>query len=217
VIIKRNIFILLLFVCGTVAMTAQNRLPHREIYIGGTGGVSASQIGFQPEVYQSYLFGYCSGATFRYIGDEYFGWQLELRAAQMGWKEVEKIENKNYFLFSRQTTYLQIPFLTHIYFGRKMRVFVNLGPQIMFLLGSNASALPAAAEGEERYLRAPVSFDYGFAGGLGASVPIRRTAIELEARIYYGMNDMYPSVTAGTRSNNIGGVLSLGWFFKIGK
>jgi hypothetical protein len=139
---------------------------------------------------------------------------MEMNFTQMGWKEEEKIEGKTTEIFSRKLNYLEIPFLTHIYFGKRTRIFANLGPQIVFLLSQTATSPPAQTT-ESRHLD-PVknTFDYGFAAGLGVVVPIRRTAIQLEIRGYYGMNDIYSNAMAGARSNNWKASVNLGWMWR---
>lgn len=183
-------------------------LNNSELYVGATGGATISKVGFQPIVHQSFVLGMTAGGTFRYISEKHFGMQLELNISQMGWTEDTTF-------FCKNLTYIQIPFLTHIYFGQKTRVFANLGPQISFLLKERAD-VP-----ERDYFQQNTSlqrkFDYGFAFGLGVCLPVSRSVIQLEIRGYYGMSDIYRARKEDEfqRSNNMQAAISLGWFFRI--
>jgi len=183
-------------------------LSKSETYIGATGGATISKVGFYQQVHQSFVVGINTGAAFRYISEKYFGIEIELNISQMGWKEDTTF-------FSKNLTYIEIPFLTHIYFGEKTRVFANLGPQIGFLLNERADSPVRDYFQQNTPLQR--KFDYGFAFGLGVYVPVSRNVFQLEIRGYYGMNDIYRARKEDEfqRSNNMQAVLSLGWFFKI--
>ena len=85
------------------------------------------------------------------------------------------------FEYSRTLTYVQIPLLTHIYFGsRKVKGFFNLGPEVGFLINDKITAnfdynKYDAIEGfpqgyrtnEQLRMEVQNTFDYGIAGGAG--------------------------------------------------
>ena len=121
-----------------------------------------------------------------------------------GWKEDFKpLEG---YSFSRQFTYVQVPLLTHIYFGSdRVRFFINAGPEIGIMIAektsSNFDHKHAAAIEElansyrklEQFTE-PVErrFDYGISAGLGMEVNVHhKHAINLEGRFYYGLNDVF--------------------------
>lgn len=97
-----------------------------------------SQISFAPSIRQSMIQGMMMGFTFRYTEERNFGLIAELNIEQRGWKEdFEEAP----FEYSRTLTYIQIPMLTHIYFGsRKFKGFVNLGPEFGYMISSNTKS-----------------------------------------------------------------------------
>lgn len=113
--------------------------------IGINGGANYSTVSFQPTIKQNGLLGITGGVTARYISEKYFamicGAQLELNFSQRGWDE--KFDPEQGFSsedsYVRTLNYLEIPFLAHLAFGkdRGAQFFINLGPQIGFLLSEN--------------------------------------------------------------------------------
>ncbi|MBR5639515.1 MAG: PorT family protein [Muribaculaceae bacterium] len=191
----------LLFVSGT--SHALDFSDHN-ISVGAKGGMSLSKVNFQPSVPQKLIAGMVLGATVRYIEENHFGLIGELNLEQRGWKEDFKpLEG---YSFSRQFTYLQIPLLTHIYFGSdKARFFFNAGPEIGIMIGDKTSSnfdYQNVASNEElqnsyrqlEQFTEPIHrrFDYGISAGLGMEVNINsKHAINLEGRFYYGLNDVF--------------------------
>lgn len=174
------------------------------ISVGAKGGMSLSRVNFQSSVPQKMIAGMVLGATVRYIEENHFGLIGELNLEQRGWKEDFKpLEG---YSFSRQFTYIQIPLLTHIYFGSdKVRFFFNAGPEIGIMIGEKTSSnfdYEHAVDIEElansyrklEQFTEPVErrFDYGISAGLGLEVNVApKHAINLEGRFYYGLNDVF--------------------------
>lgn len=157
--------------------------------IGINGGANYSTVSFQPTIKQNGLLGITGGVTARYISEKYFamicGAQLELNFSQRGWDE--KFDPEQGFSsedsYVRTLNYLEIPFLAHLAFGkdRGAQFFINLGPQIGFLLSENekreGSWKTANRAPNEQYgKRIENKFDYGIAGGGGIEV---RTKAEI--------------------------------------
>ena len=122
---RHILVILLVFISST--LFSQARLDQPEIYIGTSHGAIGSMVMFKPSVSQSYLLGYNGGLIFRYISEKNVGMQAELNYSQRGWSESDS----NY---ERQLNYIELPFLTHIYFGNKTRFFFNIGPKVSYLI-----------------------------------------------------------------------------------
>ena len=199
------------------------------ITIGGKAGATMSRISFSPSVPQSMLNGIMMGVTFRYIEERNFGLIAEVNVEQRGWKE--KFEETPY-QYQRKLTYIQIPFLTHIYFGStKFHGFFNAGPEISYLIGertssnfdvdniSNLSDFPKVNRSLEQ-LSMPVEnkFDYGISVGLGIEYFIKRNhSVNLEGRLYYGLGNIYGSsksdVFAASRGMAI--QVTLGYNFRL--
>lgn len=216
-----------LLCCGTCL--AQSFSEHN-ISVGAKGGMSMSRVNFQPSVSQSLINGLVMGVSFRYIEEKHFGLIAELNLEQRGWKENFKpLEGYSY---KRQYTYLQLPLLTHIYFGsEKVRFFFNAGPEIGVMIGSKISSnfdYEHAAEIEDiqnsyrkiEQMALPIhsKFDYGISAGLGLEFNVTpKHAINLEGRFYYGLNDTFRNHKtdpfSGSSSMSI--MVTLGYYYRI--
>lgn len=107
------------------------------VSVGVKGGVDLSRVSFTPSVKQGFAMGGNAGVAFRYIEESHFGLIAEVNFEQRGWKE----DFEEYpFEYSRTLNYVQIPFLAHIYFGRRGRFFFNAGPEIGFMIGESTKA-----------------------------------------------------------------------------
>ena len=174
------------------------------ISIGAKGGMSLSRVNFQSSVPQKMIGGMVLGASVRYIEEKHFGLIGEINLEQRGWNEdFEPLEG---YSFKRKFTYIQIPLLTHIYFGSDLaRFFVNAGPEIGFMIGEKTSSnfdyenadvnedfIANYRKTDQYTLTVEHKFDYGISAGLGMEVSINRNnAINLEGRFYYGLNDIF--------------------------
>ena len=202
---KRLLTYALLVMLMLASNTSQAKdFTDHNISVGAKGGMSLSRINFQPSVSQKLIGGMVLGATVRYIQENHFGLIAELNLKQRGWKENFKpLEGYD---FSRQFTYLQLPLLTHIYFGSdKARFFFNAGPEIGIMIGEKTSSnfdykQPESIEElansyrklEQFILPVHRKFDYGISAGLGMEVTIAtKHSINLEGRFYYGLNDVF--------------------------
>lgn len=203
----------LIMACVTLLATAQSATaethykPH--ISVGGRAGVSLSRMSFTPGVKQSWLMGTAGAITFRYSEEKIFGLIAELGWEQRGWKE--NFEEANATLsYSRSLTYIHLPILTHIYFGsRRFKGFVNLGPEVGYMIGSSISSnfdyehpadvedFPANRMVSQMSMDISNKFDYGIAAGLGCEFYVQpRHSITFEARLYYGLGNIFPSKKA---------------------
>lgn len=187
-------------------------LEPAEFYIGTTHGTNASMLLFNPNVRQTYLLGYNGGVSLRYVTEKHFGLQLELNYAQRGWNEEGN-------LYARQLNYLELPFLTHVYFGDKSRFIFNLGPKLGYLLNESVVTNNASAStAEQHILPASNKFDYGLAAGFGYNLHTRKTGVyQLELRVYYGLSDVFPNSKSDffSTSNHLNASLNLGWYFQL--
>ncbi|TSJ40104.1 porin family protein [Fluviicola chungangensis] len=86
--------------------------------------------------------------------------------------------------------YITLPLLVKASFGKKVQFFVNAGPYGGFLLAQTdrwkLSGYPDhVTKNDFKYLK---RWDFGFAGGIGVSIPIKEVwAISVEARNYSGI------------------------------
>ncbi|MDE6464624.1 MAG: PorT family protein [Muribaculaceae bacterium] len=225
----KNLRLLLLCLaacCFLMGSAETHYRPH--ISIGGRAGLSMASMSFSPSVKQTWNMGTAGAVTFRYTEEKLFGVIAELGWVQCGWKE--KYEDLP-FSYSRQTTYLTLPVLTHIYFGsRRFKTFVNLGPSVSLLLGNTISAnfdyrnpqtvpdYPRNRQTEHLWADITGKFDYGICAGLGFEFYMapRHSAV-VEARFYYGLGNIFPSSKADTfgASRNMNLEITLGYNFRL--
>lgn len=189
---------------------AQTQFDHPEIYLGATVGVAASKVNFNPEVKQQLLnpkLGFDGGIGFRYIGNRNVGLQIELNYMQSGWKEESG--------YIRQLNYIEVPFMTHIYFGKEFRGFINLGPKIGVLAAESDKKQPE--ETQPQYKAADHKFDYGLCGGVGMMLNSRAGCYQLEARFGYSLGNIFSGHKTDTfsASNSMNLSLNFGWFWKV--
>lgn len=200
----RKIILICLLLTSLAAMSQRQYSPN--FAIGGKAGMTMSRMTFSPDVKQHFLNGYMAGITMRYTEEKYFGLIGEINFEQRGWKE--NFEESDRFSYSRTLNYIQIPLLTHIYFGsHKVRGFFNLGPEFGYLLSSSinanfnyrdVSAIPDFPKGyrtnEQLNMEITNRFDYGISGGAGIEFILKRKhSLLLEGRFYYGLGNIFPA------------------------
>lgn len=212
-----------------VAITATAQAHYNSKFaIGGKAGVSMSTVAFTPTVKESMAMGSLFGVTFRYWEERHFGLIAEVNFVQRGWKEnFEEYP----FQYERKLNYVELPIMTNIFFGgRKFNFFVNLGPQIGYLLSSSHTAnfdvanpgdvdgFPPLREVDQLSLKPSHQFDYGITAGAGIEYIIaRRHRVTLEGRYYFGIGNIFPDARRDTfsASRNSSILVTLGYSFRI--
>ena len=191
-------------------LSAQVRLDKPEMYLGASLGVTESMVLFNPAIVQGYLMGYNGGIVFRYIAEKNVGMQAELNFSQRGW--VEKSG-----LYTRQLNYIELPFMTHIYVGKKNRFFFNLGPKISYLI-SEKTVLNTSGTTELQHIT-PVQhpFDYGGCAGLGILFNIKGRILQLDTRANYSLSNIFDDQKKDyfSNSNNFNASVNLAWLFQV--
>lgn len=202
-------------------------IPH--VWVGGHAGMTMSEMSFSPSVRQSMVQGMTAGLSFRYAEERHVGLIAEFNISQRGWKE--DFEGAP-FSYSRRLTYMEIPVLTHIFFGSpKFKGFFNLGPVVGYMIGDNIKsdfdyAHPDQVPGfpltnrstEQMAMEIKNKFDYGITAGAGCEFVVkRRHAFTLEARYYFGLGNIYPSSKKDTFSASRGTsiMVTLGYMFRL--
>lgn len=217
-----------------------------DLAVGVNGGYTMSNVGFSPNVPQSQLGGITAGFTMRYTCEKYFksicAIVAEVNLTQMGWKE-KIIDADNSLVinavsgeaeqYQRQLTYIQIPFMARMGWGRERKgfqAFFQLGPQVGFFLSDKTTT---NFEWEDRNIADRVGvqqyayqdtmsvknkFDYGIA--VGAGLEFSRPKIGhflLEARYYYGLGNIFGNSKADTfgKSNNGSMMVKVSYLFDI--
>lgn len=210
----RSFLIGLGLVTGSAIACAQ-RYYSPDFAIGVRAGATVSEMSWSPTVRQSFTPGYTVGITARYTEEKYFGLIAELNLTQRGWAEnfnATASTAASPLSYRRRFTYIQLPIMTHIYFGsNKFRGFVNLGPEIGYMIGDHISSnfdyknldsvedFPANRRSEQLAMKVTRKFDYGIAGGIGAEVRVaNKHSFLIEGRFYYGLANVFPSSRGDT-------------------
>ena len=112
--------------------------------------------------------------------------------------------------------YITSPFLIKASFGKKVKFFINAGPYVGFLLSrtkiwtTDTGIVPSKSN-----LGSYKRFDFGAAGGIGVTIPIKKSwMVHAEVRNYYGlqnMNDGGIDMYTNTTDLRLGVVYRLGF------
>lgn len=210
-----------LFIFLPFSARAQIGEYRTDFAVGVNGGYMMSNVGFMPEVPQTMLGGLTGGLTLRYTCEKYFksicSIVAEVNVAQTGWKEDIKDADRqpiyykddpqklNPLFYERKMTYLQIPLMARMGWGRERKgfqFFFQVGPQIGMFLGESTST--NVIKGKETLntrtsqviaqdtMAVEKKFDYGIAGGIGLEFSHRKLGhFMIEGRYYYGLGDIY--------------------------
>ena len=234
-------FFLLFFTLTTGAQVGDHR---DELAIGVNGGYVLSSVGFSPEVPQDQHIGLTGGFTLRYTSEKYFSSicaiVAEFNYAQLGWKERiltpgdEPVVNPLTGVaetYRRDMTYLQVPILARMGWGRKRRglqFFDQAGPQVGYFLNEKTSASfditkPNLTDRTSKIvaqdsMSVEHRLDYGIAGGLGLELSVPKLGHFLvEGRYYYGLGDIFGNSKRDYfgRSNLSNIVIKMTWLFDI--
>ncbi|MDO5569961.1 MAG: porin family protein [Bacteroidales bacterium] len=195
-----NIFSIALLLMMSANSIFSQTTSYKERTFGLRGGMTMSKMTFKPTtIAQEMKNGLAFGVAYRYIEEKHFGIQVEFNYTQRGWKET--LEDYPELYFDRTLNYIEVPFLSHIYFGNnKFRGFINLGPQIgYFISGSKntniteADISSGAYETAQQNLDVSKKLDYGILGGGGIELRFGKHSFLVEGRYYFGLGDIFPN------------------------
>lgn len=215
--IKKVLFILILATLGLENLKAQQDEFTREWNVGVNFGTNFTQASFgtslSPSAFKTSMWQqFQGGVNIRYLTENHLGFIIEMNYSQQGWKQNFKDKNEpdpakqellNQLEHSHQLNYLEVPFLTHIYFGNKVRFYINLGPKIGYLLSEketfNDKLTEYLASGTvsgkfstaQFYKKADRKIDYGILVGMGLEFRTGIGNFALEGRYSYGLSDIY--------------------------
>ena len=220
--------LLLLLALLPLILKAQVGEYRSELAIGVNGGYMMSNVGFVPEVPQKMLGGMTGGLTVRYTCEKYFksicAIVAEVNFAQTGWKEnildiddqpvyySYDTEKANPLAYQRQMTYVQIPVMARLGWGRErkgVQAFFQIGPQVGIFLSDKITSNIEVGYGTQTARVSNViaqdtmavenKFDYGIAGGAGIEFSIPKVGhFMLEGRYYYGPGNIYGNSKSDT-------------------
>lgn len=185
----------LLIIGNVLHLDAQSTFQ-KERAIGISGGVNFSKVNFVPKIQQDMYMGFQGGAMMRWRTEKNLGLQVELNFKQQGWEEKFEGEEADLY-YRRRMNYMEVPFLSHIYFGgEKVQFFVNLGPQIGIMLGDkiegNLNGQKTSQKENEQHIKdIDNKFEWGLCGGPGIELRTGIGSFLLEGRFFYALGDFY--------------------------
>lgn len=220
-VVKFIVSVLLATTSFTLA-AQERRNFEQEIAVGASGGVSMSQVRFlhNNTSYTSKIGdqsiinqrGMTAGVNALYIAQNHFGVFLECNLTQKGWCEKFRARNGqtqrlvgeeevdfNGVDLNRELTYIDIPLLAHIYFGRKARAYVNFGPQFSFLIKEKDKTFVTDLQKETLTLEDPrvnpdietSKYDLALCAAVGFDMHLEKFHPMLEVRWNYGVHNLY--------------------------
>lgn len=209
-----------------LTVPAQVGSARRALALGVNGGVAMNTVGFDPTIKQSMHIAPTLGLTLRMTSEKYFksvcALQIELNYALLGWKEQVLDYNGEPLpdTYSRNMSYIQIPFLARMGWGRERRGamgYVLAGPQVGYCIGdaaqrssvwtlNEATGYPDRPNGLSAQYDLGVQrrFDYGITAGAGLELSSKIGHFMIEGRYYYGLGDFFNNAKKDVfgRSNN---------------
>lgn len=199
---KRTL-LLLCVISLSLSCWAQLGEERHNLSVGFNGGMNMSSVNFDPKIKQNTESGITGGVTFRYITEKYFsmicGVQVEVNYSQRGWNE--KIEDESGMTYDRSMSYIEVPFMAHLAFGKDepnkgLQFFINAGPQFSYFLKDKEN-MSDNFDVSKRVIREQYGktvdnkFEYGIIGGAGFDLNTKVGHFILEGRYFYGLADFF--------------------------
>ena len=169
-----------------------------------------------------YLEGFQGGLVYQYITKPHVGIRMELNYVQRGWNEKE--DTITGLKYQKRINYLELPFLTHIYIGKKkFRMMFDLGPYFGYALSAR-EMITNVDTGEKT--SNDITFDkdrdnrldYGLIIGAGFEYRMSKGAVFAEARYTFGLGNISKEKTdASELSQNRVIAVQVGYLVYFGK
>ncbi len=197
--------IVFLFATNIVAQEQLSTTFEPQFKLGVGAGPVFTSVDFVRKIPQSTTQGLSGGVSVKYISEKHLGLLAELNYTQRGWTEdFSELPKNPDHSFSRSLNYIELPLLTHIYFGNKVRFIINLGPQFSYMFSNKVTmndALASYVEGKYeqdpntpeflQYETIDNKFDYGLLAGVGIEFDTAIGSFNLEGRYYFGLGDSF--------------------------
>lgn len=204
-------------------VNAQPKPPYQpRFYVGVSGGMSMSKLSFHPTVSLDQYYGYVGGFMGRVEVEKFASVQLEVNYSHRGWQDFYEPDREGNPSYKMELDWIDIPLLTNLYLkAGKFRFFLNMGPQIGFLLSHKATISGSGFnEKDIRRHNQPLKskFAWGLVGGPGVAFDMGRLGmIELEGRFNYAFNDMYSNQARDPydKSSEMVGTLKLNYLYRF--
>ncbi|MDR3340369.1 MAG: PorT family protein [Candidatus Symbiothrix sp.] len=193
---KKRFMGVLYFLTVCIVAFSQNNSFTPEWAVGINGGATFSKVSFSTgfRIPQELLLQSSEGITIRYISENNFGIQGELNYSLRGWKEITDSVHLN--RQTRSLAYLELPLMTHIYFGmgKRANFIFNLGPQVSYFLHEKnlETEINTANVSSEYYnVKIQHKFDYGLKATMGIEFKTGVGSFVLDGRYYFGLSDIF--------------------------
>lgn len=195
-IYKSFLVILSVLLLSVNANAQKNKLEPSRISAGFKAGYYSTSIGFTPPINSGPQLSPSFGVVMKYHAENYFGAQIEINYASTGWIELNRYDVEQE-IYSRNLDYIQIPFLTHIYVGKKkFQVFITVGPQLDILVNESKHVITTLDDQTYDYYERPAEpFTISLAGGVGINYITKIGHFQLEGRFAASMTNVLENET----------------------
>jgi hypothetical protein len=189
--LKKIIFIILIISSIISSAAGQTNQFKPVSSFGVRQGANVSFVDFSPTVREGLMYGYNGGLVYRYVNEELFALLVELNFSQKGWVEdFDTIPNT----YSRKLNYIELPFMTQIYAGkRKINYYVNLGTAVAYLISEKELSTIKNVDYTREYFKKSIGnkFDFSVVAELGIRYDSGIGPISFGARYYYTVTSLY--------------------------
>jgi len=179
-----------------------------KLTFGVRGGISHSNVYFDPGILSKFINVPGGGVFINYISQPCCGVQIEMNYVARGWTEKTDSTGSYY----REMRFLEFPFLSHFEIGKKLvKVTIDIGPYIAFQQSFYEEYDPtlrvintddSVIYGEKNYygIDAVKNYDYGFLGGLGLGFNTKAGIFSIDFRFSQGMVNVLEKYPKGNFS-----------------
>ncbi len=178
-------------------------------------GINYSSVLFSPGIKQGIKLGYNGGFLFKYKNESFFALQVELNYSEKGWlEEFDTIPNA----YQRNLNYIELPFMTHVYFGKRaLQFYVNLGSSVGYLVDEKEIKEINNELYAREYYEAVIEnkFDFNVLAELGITLDTKIGEFQAGFRYAMTLTDIfkYTSDSFFEESQNQVISFSLGYYF----
>lgn len=217
----------LVIVVYFIATFNNQLIAQSKTYVGVRGGSQISFVTirhnfFNVVVNPRYTSGTNLGIIVKHYRNQNVGIQTGVEYIQKGWKQFFF---DFYPVYTARVNYIEVPFLLTAHIGTgKTKFFINMGPFMEFLVGSDLDPDPGNVEPFEFYTYDPNrdnSFGYGLRGGGGISYDFPFGQIHLESFFSFSLTNVFDPANKDSRipdvSNNFVAGISLAYLIPFGK
>ncbi|HSH52308.1 MAG TPA: porin family protein [Bacteroidales bacterium] len=210
---KHFIVLILLFIITSTFAQEKDFEPVAQF--GIRQGINYSSVLFSPGINQGIKLGYTGGFVFKYSNEKNLALQIELNFSQKGWLEdLDTLPNS----YQRNLDYIELPFLSHIYFGkRNVKFYVNIGPSAGYLIRDEIkSEITNELYAREYYnLEIDNKFDFNVLAGLGLIIDTQIGSFQTGFRYSLTLTDIFKYTSDSIFENSQNQVISfsLAYYF----